>query len=154
MLTALVRRMAWSLGVDVTSPLVPVARRYAWTVPIVVLYRLVSSALEGAGISLLIPILSMLNSDSQVARPPALDAFVVHAHVGAFAATLQGVTAIVLAAALLKAAVDTANAMFVSRVDGMASRGLRFRPGQSSSDDRLSVLPGAGAVAARRRHRN
>ena len=125
MLTALVRRMARSLGVDVTSPLVPVARRYAWTVPIVVLYGLVSSALEGAGISLLIPILSMLNSDSQVVGPPALGRLWSFMPISGAFATLQGVTAIVLAAALLKAAVDTANAMFVSRVDGMASRDIR-----------------------------
>ena len=41
------------LGVDVDSPLMPIARRYFWTIPIVTVLSLVDGLLEGLGISLL-----------------------------------------------------------------------------------------------------
>ena len=114
------------LGVDVNSPLMPIARRYFWTIPIVMFLSFIDGLLEGLGISLLIPILSLLLSDplapgtQTVIQPllnilPATDAFT----------RLELIAAIVVLAAILKALVSTTTAIFVSWIDGMASRDIR-----------------------------
>ena len=51
-----------SLSFNARGPLGAIARRYAWSVPIVAVLSIVGSALEGAGIGLLIPLLTALLS--------------------------------------------------------------------------------------------
>ncbi len=52
---------ALSYFIRADSPLLPLARHYAWTVPVVVIAGLLATILEGLGIGLAIPMLSLLS---------------------------------------------------------------------------------------------
>jgi subfamily B ATP-binding cassette protein MsbA len=61
----LVRRSLHRVTGLQAQPLLDTGVRYAWTLPLVIALSLLSTALEGAGIGLLIPLLGMLIGDGQ-----------------------------------------------------------------------------------------
>ena len=111
---------------DGDSPLLPIARQFVWTVPLVVLLGLVGSLFEGVGIGLLVPFIYLSQSSSLPDNlpqwlSPATD----------FLATLAPnerlmvVGAAILLMILLKAIVGITNAMVVANIEGRVGAEIR-----------------------------
>ena len=124
MQSEVVARAGRILGVDVDSPLIRVAKRYFWTIPVVMCLSFFEGLLEGLGISLLIPILTLLSNPLASGTKAVLPFFNVLPETDAFT-QLQLVAAIVVLAVILKAAFSATTNIFVAWIDGMASRDIR-----------------------------
>lgn len=107
------------------GPLAAIARRFAWSVPIVGGLGLVGSALEGVGIGLLIPLLTTLlggDSGSATTGFAFLDELV-----GGYAprTRLLIICAAIFTLIVLKNAVFAVSRVFVAWIDGRASHEIR-----------------------------
>lgn len=110
-----------------SSPLRFIERRYARYLPAAVLLGLLASGLEGAGIGLLVPLMTvMLSGDAGGAGYPRIVREVVDLATG-FAPDrpLAALCAVVMLLVLCKAAVQITNAALMSRVVGDAGRDIR-----------------------------
>jgi ATP-binding cassette, subfamily B, bacterial MsbA len=97
-----------------------------WTVPIVGVLGFIASGLEGLGISLLIPALSLLLSDPGIGEAQGPLGFLFQ-----FASMLDedvrllAITATMFALVVAKAVIQTANGIFAAWIDGKASHDIR-----------------------------
>lgn len=102
-----------------------IARRYAWTVPLVALFGIINGLFEGLGISLLIPMLGGLLND----RGLALDGpFGVLARFGDQLAPrerLLAIATLMLALMVMKGALQALTRIFIVSVDGRAGDDIR-----------------------------
>ncbi len=109
-----------------TSPLAFVIRRYAWAIPIVVMLGLVSTALEGVGIGLIIPLLQILGSHTgALASNRVTDAL---AHFGAElseGSRMLFVAGSIFSLVLIKNVLTYYNQVFAELVGGKASHDIR-----------------------------
>jgi ATP-binding cassette, subfamily B, bacterial MsbA len=108
-----------------SGPLWSIARRYFWSVPIVALLGFVASALEGLGISLLLPLLTEILSDE---KRPIVSGILAHLYDLAGWAGQNRVlsfSAFIFCSIFLKGLVQIANQMFIGWVDGRASHEIR-----------------------------
>ena len=115
--------MASLLPFNARSLLGRIARRYAWSVPIVVVLSIVGSALEGAGIGLLIPLLTALLSPEAAGGGLAL----INHWMGSLdpATRLILVAGMILILVVLKNIVFAVNQIFVAWIDGRAGHDIR-----------------------------
>lgn len=114
---------------DGAGPMLPILRKYAWSVPIVATLGLLSSLLEGLGIGLVVPALALISNTS----PPP------HSNSGILAALyripelvpeglgLQAVCALIIVSVALKGLCQGASAMLSAWVDGQAAHEIRSR---------------------------
>lgn len=106
-----------------------VGKRYLWSAPFVALGGLLSSTLEGIGISFLIPLLGALmpggggGPSPQLAGPMRLIAQMPNSF--APAQRLPAVALIILGFILLKGVVGAINSVFIGWIDGKAANDLR-----------------------------
>lgn len=110
---------------EVGEAFVPILERYIWFVPVSALLSLVSSALEGLGIGLLIPLLTEVlggSSDKAQAGIPALSQI---SDVFPPGWRLVGVAGIIFGLILVKAALQTIYWIIVAVVDGKAGHEIR-----------------------------
>lgn len=108
-----------------TSPLWPITHPYAWSIPVVALLSLIATALEGVGITLLIPLFSVLSQDEDAALegPAAMVAEFTGIADPATLLTLFAIT--ILGMVILKGVVASARAAFVAWIDGRAGHDIR-----------------------------
>ncbi|MDP2620683.1 MAG: ABC transporter ATP-binding protein [Hyphomicrobiales bacterium] len=110
----------------IAAPLAEIAKRFAWSVPVVAVLGFIGNGLEGLGISLLIPFLAILFSEGTPSELPGpLSAVAELASSLPAGEQLAAIAAIILASIVLKALVLSANAMIVSWVDGKAGHEIR-----------------------------
>jgi ATP-binding cassette, subfamily B, bacterial MsbA len=117
--------MASILPFQVRGPLAEIAWRYAWTVPAVALLGLLGSALEGAGIGLLIPLLTTLLASNPVPIGEPIDSLVRLA--GGFDpdVRLLAIAGTIMLLIVLKNVVVYLSSIFVAWIDGRASHDVR-----------------------------
>ncbi|MDO9713582.1 ABC transporter ATP-binding protein [Paracraurococcus lichenis] len=119
--------LAW-FPVRRESPLFVIIRSYIWAVPIVGILGFVASGLEGLGISLLIPLLSLLLTDPASVSVLPIPSFLTQISLF-FAAKpgLPAVATIIFLMVLVKAIVQAINGIFVAWVDSSAGHEIRCR---------------------------
>jgi len=116
--------MASILPFDARGPLAAIARRYAWSVPLVAVLGFASSALEGVGIGLLIPLLTtLLSAGSGTGVGFALiDRWTSGYDPGTRLALIASAIFVLI---LLKNVVYAVSQTFVAWIDGRASHDIR-----------------------------
>jgi subfamily B ATP-binding cassette protein MsbA len=108
------------------SPLVLLAKRFLWTVPVVTVLGFLASGLEGLAISLLIPILALgLPSSAETELPTSL-AFLSYLpmHIDE-SMRVPLIAAAIFLLAFLKAVVFGINSFFIAWIDGRVSHIIR-----------------------------
>jgi subfamily B ATP-binding cassette protein MsbA len=115
----------WILGVN-AEPLLDVAARFAWAVPVVAALSLLSSALESLSITLLVPLLGSLSGHSTTPRflSPLSFIFEWSASKGALPRILVPAGLIVLLI-IVKSCVQSSNAVLTAWVDSTFGGELR-----------------------------
>jgi ABC-type multidrug transport system fused ATPase/permease subunit len=107
------------------GPLWGVARRYLWTLPIAAVLAFLSSLLEGAGVSLLIPLFgTLMGASAAPATGPAAALF----HLADGLAPERRLTLIalaILALVVVKCVVQAGLGAFVARIDARAGHDVR-----------------------------
>ncbi len=111
-----------SLSFNARGPLGAIARRYAWSVPIVAVLSIVGSALEGAGIGLLIPLLTALLSADGGGGLALIDRWVGDRDPATRLVLVAGTIFVLI---VLKNAVFAVNHVFVAWIDGRAGHDIR-----------------------------
>ncbi len=102
-----------------------IARRYTWTVPVVVVLGLVNGALESIGIGLLVPLLGTVMANGTENQPGILR------YLDSFAAGLDpnmrivAIVATMLLFVLLKGIFQAASRIFIVSVDGKTGHDIR-----------------------------
>jgi subfamily B ATP-binding cassette protein MsbA len=113
------------LGVS-GSPLAPILGRYAWTVPVVAILGFVSSALEGLGIGMLIPLLNaLLGEGDSTSMAGALSVVGRFAQLFDPGIRLIAVASTIFTLVVLKGVVQSLNGTFIAWVDGRAGHDIR-----------------------------
>lgn len=111
-------------GVD--APLAVIERRYVRYLPLTVLLGLVTSGLEGVGIGLLVPLLTIMLSPGTVGAYPHVLTTVVEIATGlAPNRPILALCTLTLLLVLCKAAVQMLNAAVMAHVEGAAGRDIR-----------------------------
>lgn len=110
-----------------SRPLALIARRYLWSLPVIITLGLLASAFEGVGIGLIIPLLGVLDESggggSQGGIMGRLMSFADHL---APEERLYAIATAMLLLIVLKNAIAYANRMFVAYVRGRASHEIRI----------------------------
>ncbi|GLQ53667.1 ABC transporter ATP-binding protein [Devosia nitrariae] len=120
------RRAISAFLVDASSPLFPLAKRYAWSIPVVTLFGFLASGLEGLGIGLLVPLLSVGLPGSGPAETSGGLGFLMRLPLLLDEnMRLPAIAAAILSLALLKAGVQGASAVFIAWLDGKLSHEIR-----------------------------
>ncbi len=122
--TLLRQALARAVG-TVGEAFVPILERYVWFVPVSAMLSLLSSALEGLGIGLLIPLLTEVLGDASGKARTSIP--VVAEISGLFPAEwrLLGVAGIIFGLVLVKAGLQTLYWVIVALVDGKAGHEIR-----------------------------
>jgi len=108
------------------SPLRPILRRYVWSVPLVAVLGLVSSALEGLGIGLLVPLLStLLDGDQPIAATGFMATLAEFANMFGAQTRLFAIAGAIFVLVLFKAIIQTVNWTFIAWIDGRAGHDIR-----------------------------
>lgn len=106
--------------------LVPVFERYVWFIPASAVLSLASTALEGFGIGLLIPLLTeLLGGTSPVTATGVAKAFADISGIFPAEWRVLGVAGCILGLILLKAGIQTLHWILVAWVDGRAGHDIR-----------------------------
>ncbi|GJD50020.1 Heterocyst differentiation ATP-binding protein HepA [Methylobacterium crusticola] len=113
------------LPFNLHGPLAGIARRYAWTVPIVAVLGLAGSALEGIGIGLLIPLLVTLMAGDDMTLGGPLKVLATFANRFSPETRLVTLTATIFSLIVLKNVVVYVTNLFAAAVDGHASHRIR-----------------------------
>jgi ATP-binding cassette, subfamily B, bacterial MsbA len=101
-------------------------RRYLWTVGVVALLAIIIGLLEGMGVSLLIPLLSVINGASPGAQSGGIVAIIQHFADRYNPSTrVFWITSIILAFVLLKGGFQIAANLFAAWVDGRIGQDIR-----------------------------
>ena len=107
-------------------PFAELERKYLWTLPVAVAVSLLSTALEGFGIGLLVPLLSVMLDNGQASDPTGLAAPVIDiARQIEPRYPLLAIGGLILTLILLKNVVGTVGGLLISRIDGHAGADLR-----------------------------
>lgn len=107
-------------------PFAELEHKYLWTLPVAVFISLLSTALEGFSIGLLVPLLSVMLDNGQTADPtglatPIIDiARQIEPHY-----PLLAIGGLILLLILMKNAVGTIGGLVITRIDGHAGADLR-----------------------------
>jgi subfamily B ATP-binding cassette protein MsbA len=108
------------------GPLVPIARRHAWSTPLVVLLGTVASFLEGTGIGLLIPLISELMGGAMPGTLPGpIRELVVLVEPFALEIRILIIGVAIIALIAFKGIVQLANAALVAWIDTRVSHQVR-----------------------------
>jgi ABC-type multidrug transport system fused ATPase/permease subunit len=110
-----------------TIPLLPIAARNWWTIPVVVVGGLLASLLEGLGIGLLIPLLATLSSDPGTEQGGLLGLLNRFPLLLPPEGRLAGLAGIILACVVCKGLLQAGTAMLVGWIEGRVARDLRSR---------------------------
>jgi ABC-type multidrug transport system fused ATPase/permease subunit len=102
-----------------------VLHRYSWTLPVVAGLELAAGALEGAGIGLLIPLISTLTGSDQQPQSGLLGRLDAYASIFGESAKLFVVTGTILALIFLKCVLQMLNRTFIAWADGKISHDIR-----------------------------
>lgn len=107
-------------------PFAELERKYLWTLPVAVVISLLSTALEGFSIGLLVPLLSVMLDNGQTADPTGIVAPIIDiARQTAPRYPLLAIGGFILALILLKNVVGTVGGLLITRIDGHAGSDLR-----------------------------
>ena len=138
----------WILGVN-AEPLLDVAARFAWAVPVVAALSLLSSALESLSITLLVPLLGSLSGQSTTPRflSPLSFIFEWGASKGALARILVP-AGLMLLLIIVKSGVQSSNAVLTAWVDSTFGGELRKALARPIAKSGLRVHFEPGSVAA------
>jgi subfamily B ATP-binding cassette protein MsbA len=108
------------------GPLVPIARRHAWSTPLVVLLGTVASFLEGTGIGLLVPLISELTGGAMPRTLPGpIRDLVVLVEPFALEIRILIIGVAIIALIAFKGIVQLANAALVAWIDTRVSHQVR-----------------------------
>lgn len=112
--------------VDVSSPLFPLAKRYAWSIPLVTVLGFLASGLEGLGIGLLVPLLSVGLPGAGPEETSGGLGFLMRLPLLLDEnMRLPGIAAAIFALALLKAGTQGVSTFFIAWLDGKLSHEIR-----------------------------
>jgi subfamily B ATP-binding cassette protein MsbA len=110
-----------------TSPLLPIAMRYWWTIPVVVACGLLASLLEGLGIGLLIPLLATLSADQAAEQGGLLGLLYRFPLLLPPDWRLAGLAGTILACVVSKGVLQAGTSMLVGWIEGRVAQDLRTR---------------------------
>jgi subfamily B ATP-binding cassette protein MsbA len=112
--------------IDRGGALYRIAKPYVWTLPVVILSGIAASGLEGLGIGLVIPLLTMLQSSGNAATPAELPE-PLGSLLSSYTpqATMTALCGVIFALILFKALVQMANLVFVAWIEGSVSAAIR-----------------------------
>ena len=124
------------------GPLVLIARRHAWSTPLVVLLGTVASFLEGTGIGLLIPLMSELMGGAMPrALPGPIRELVVLVEPFALEIRILIIGVAIIALIAFKGIVQLANAALVAWIDTRVLTSSPHRTCQEGADVGLPLFP-------------
>ena len=116
----------WLPFIGAAGPLASILRRYRWSVPLIIAGGVLSSLREGIGSSLLAPLLAtMMPSGNLVGAPWPLRRLAELADVFGERYRLLMLAGAILALVLLKATVQSSNAIFLAWVDTRIGHDIR-----------------------------